>query len=331
MVDETKQATLPGLPDEAKEFFDSRGEKDSTLKDDKPEVKTEEKKVETKEAKPDKVELVDENEAEIELDDHGKPKNPGKWIRHGAFHQERERRKAAEAKLVEATTGQARLDERLKLLSEAVSPKQEAPAGPPNPEEDIFGAVKFMGETLQTIQKRMDESKTQNERERAQNDLTNAYKSDAMRFAQANPDFVDAYSHLMQGRRAELQAFGYTDDASIMKQIAAEESLLVENAVKLKKSPAEMVYELAKTRGYAKKPVVNGNGAVPSADAKKLETETKIDAIAKAQSASKSLSGTGGGTADSLTELKNLSDNEFNALYQSIKHDPAKLRQFFGQ
>lgn len=327
MAETAKQEALPGIEQEAKEYFDSRGERDSSFKEEKAEVKTEEK-VEAKEAKSDKVELVDENETEIELDDHGKPKNPGKWIRHGAFHQERERRKAAEAKLIEATTGQARLDERLKLLSEAVSTKQESkePAAPPNPEEDIFGTAKYLVEGFQSLQKRLDESKTVQERQNAQSQLASFYQADATRFSQQNTDYAEASTHLYNARTSELKMLGY-DDSSIQNTLGAEFGQLLQIAATNKRSPAEMVYELAKTRGYAKKAPTNG--ATPAQD-KKVETEAKIDAIAKAQSASKSLSGTGGGTADSLTDLKNMSQHEFNVLYQNIRNDPAKLREYFG-
>ncbi len=75
----------------------------------------------------------------------------GKFVRHGAFHQERERRKAVEKERDELRERFARGDERLRLLTEAMqrAPAPAAPAAPEtpaeppkkiDPNEDIFGA-----------------------------------------------------------------------------------------------------------------------------------------------------------------------------------------------
>ncbi|MGC5779489.1 hypothetical protein [Methylobacterium sp. NFXW15] len=60
-------------------------------------------------------EVVDPEAEEGSVDE-----NKGKFVRHGAFHQERERRKAVEKELAEFRERYARGDERLRLLTEAM-------------------------------------------------------------------------------------------------------------------------------------------------------------------------------------------------------------------
>src|SRR5438552_11205657 len=50
-------------------------------------------------------------------EDDGRPPNPGQWVRHGALHAERERRKKAEADLASEREFRARVDARLLALS----------------------------------------------------------------------------------------------------------------------------------------------------------------------------------------------------------------------
>ena len=316
------------LPAEAQEYFKSGGERDSELTEQPKEEKKE--AVEAKEA-PVKVEAeADDPDVEIYEGEAIKPAPGKRMVNYKALAKRNAKIKALTAELEEQKKGGIQLGERLRLIQEAISTKTEEKkeeVAPPKPGDDIFGWADVIDQKLESIAKQVTEGKTQTERQNAQNDLARAYRSDAVRFAQATPDFPDAYTHLMNGRVAELQTFGITDQTQIMAQIAQEEQALIANAMRSGKSPAEMVYALAKTRGYAKKaeeaPKQNG------AD-KKAETEKALDNIAKSQAASKSLTNAGGTATDSLTALKDLSTEEFNNLYLSIKGKPDKLREFFG-
>jgi hypothetical protein len=73
------------------------------------------------------------------------------------FLEEKKARKELTAKLSEAEKqiaefrGKFAIIDRLKLQGET---EPAAPTGPPNPEEDIFGAVKHVGETLRRCRRR---------------------------------------------------------------------------------------------------------------------------------------------------------------------------------
>jgi len=118
-------------------------------------------------------------------------------------------------------------------------------------------------------------------------------------------DFGEAYQFLLQGRDAELQAYGVADPAERVRLISEEERGLVQRAIKDGVSPSERVYNLAKARGYAKKE--------PKPEPEK--TTEQIDTIARGQAAAKTLSSAGGSPAEVLNAeaLANMSEEEFEA------------------
>lgn len=73
------------------------------------------------------------------------------------------------------------------------------------------------------------------------------YQQDAIRVLQEEPDFKDAYFHLVEARHKELEALGIADKAQRNAMIAQEEKGLVAQALKAKKSPAQIIYQLAQT------------------------------------------------------------------------------------
>ena len=83
----------------------------------------------------------------------------GKFVPHGALHEERERRKAVEKERDELRERFARGDERLRILSEAMqrpaAPAQPAatpePAKVPDPAEDIFGYIEHLKGEIEAV------------------------------------------------------------------------------------------------------------------------------------------------------------------------------------
>lgn len=327
---EAETASEGDLSPAEQAFFESRGEKSEGLVETS-EQKTPEKQPAKEEAAPEvkaddvKTE-VDETEETVELD------NKGRFVRHGAFHKERsmrkqeqEARKALEVKLSEREQAFARADERLKLLSEAMSPRQEQQqeAAPPDPETDPIGAIRWLRDQVAAAQQRTTEVAKVTEADRADQHMAQSYRADAMRFAQNQKDFGDAYGFLLNGRDAELQAFGIGDAAERMRIIHDEEKGLVARALKDRASPAERVYALAKARGYAVK-------EEKPADEKKPAVVEQIENIARGQSAAKSLSAAGGSPSEVLTAeaLANMSEDEFAAYLE--KTPRSKQRAMMG-
>lgn len=275
-----------------------------------------------------------------EAEEGSAEENKGKFVRHGAFHQERERRKAVERELAEYREKFARGDERLRLLSEAMQKAPQAPAAAqaapepeavPDPNEDIFGYVKHLEKQLADVrsghQQMTEAQKKQAEEDRAETEtreIVGSYQRDIQRYAAAEPAFADAYQYLVQGRVAELKLYGL-DDRQAIAQANADELAFVRSAVQRGVSPAEQAFALAKARGFvAKAP----EPAAPPAPAAETPAERQAR-LAAGQAASKSLSGAGGGPAGEITleMLATMSEADFEKF---AAKNPGKLEALMG-
>lgn len=274
--------------------------------------------------------------------EEGSPEeNKGKFVRHGAFHQERERRKSVERELSELREKYARGDERLRLLSEAMTRAPQAPAAAaqpapepeavPDPNEDIFGYVKHLekklAEAVSGTQQVTEAQKRQAEEARAAEEertIVGSYRQDIERYAATEPAFVEAYRHLVQGRVAELKLYGLSD-ADAIKQANADELAFVRAAVQRGVSPAEQAFALAKARGFVAKAPEPAAPPAPAAETPQ-ERQTRL---AAGQAASKSLSGAGGGPAGEITleMLANMSEADFEAF---ATKNPRKVEALMG-
>lgn len=350
-----------GLSQVEKDYFSSRGEKTDGLGDSAPAV---DKPAEpaAKTAEPPPADDKPPDGGEEEFDDRGEPKNKGKWVRHGALHAERERRKQTEVRLRESEEARTRYDERLKLINEALAPRQEAiPEDvPPDPEADIFGYAKWQGRKMERLQAALDETtkgvvetrQTMAERD-AERQLHSNYQNDAVQFIRTTPDFVSAYQHLVRSRDAELQAWGETDPQKRQAIIWGEERELVQRSHGSNTSAAARIYELAKLRGYQlAPPVAAAPAAVPAAPpaaasppaapgtalgapapaaAKPAPNVTdEINRIKAGQGAAMSLSNAGGSPGDTLTpeHLANMPQDEFAALLARLPK--SRQRELLG-
>lgn len=276
-----------------------------------------------------------------ESEDGSPEENKGKFVRHGAFHQEREKRKAAERQLAEMQERFTRGDERLKLLTQAMQAapqaQQPAQAAPepeqvPDPNEDIFGYAKWLEKQvteLRTGQQQMTEAqKQQAEADRAADQdraIVGAYHQDISRFAATEPAFNDAYRHLVEGRVAELKLYGL-DDSQAIARANAEEMALIRSCIERGVSPAEQAFAMAKTRGFTPKAAEPATPAAPPAET----PAEKQQRLAAGRAAAKSLSSAGGAPAGEVTleMLASMSEAEFDAF---AAKNPTKLARLMGQ
>ena len=262
----------------------------------------------------------------------GKPKR--RVVDSRALKEARQRAKDAEAELQKYRENYTRVDERLKMLSEAVSQPEPSPAATPeepetpiDPEQDIFGAYKQqqkqlakLNETIEALRTGQTEMREQTETERQTAALVSTYKQDAAAFTQKTPDFNEAYNFLLAKRGQQLAGLGY-GEAEVATMLYNEEMSLASRALGMRKSPAEFIYNLASSMGYSKAaPAAPAAAPVPSATAPAAaaapaSVTAEIDRIKKGQESSRSLS-TGGGAAGeevSLELLANMPQKEFEA------------------
>lgn len=273
-----------------------------------------------------------------DLEEGGPDENKGKFVRHGAFHQERELRKAAQRERDEFRVNLARLEERLRMVTEggaaqpaaaaAAAPTQ--PETPPDPNEDIFGYAKYLEKQIQDIragQTQLTEAQKADQ-ERAteatqRNEVLTSYRGDVQRVMAAQPEFAQAYEHLFSSRITELKLLG-VPEAQAVQAVRQEEFEIAQHAIQAGQSPAERLMQIAKIRGFAPK------AAEPAAAAAPAETATeKAARIAKGQAASLSLSSAGGAPAGEITleMLASMSEADFAKME---KANPARVRALMG-
>lgn len=307
----------------------------------------------------------DEDEEQVEL-----PDNKGRFVRHGAFHKERETRKKLQAELADRdkriadlSEKFARGDERLRLLSEALTPPAaqaadpvktaEAALGPmPNPEQDPLGAIAWQAKKIELIEGRVGgvagevgKVQEQTAAQVTESNLRTAYASDARAYIGKVPDFPEAYSYLLQLRDKQLEVIGYSDPNQRARILQQEERDLADGALKSKRSPSDQLYKLAESMGYKKAaptaaavvadPAVAAAvpaAATPAAAAPAAQP-TATDELARLRAgkeASMSLSNGGGSPppATSLESIAAMSDQDFQAL---LRKNPNALNQALGK
>lgn len=157
----------------------------------------------------------------------------------------------------EQAAREARLEERLAIINEALATPQQAQqqqdaedADPaPDPEKEIFEYVKWQQRRIERQEAAITEMREAETGRAEANTLLRTYQESAAEFASTEPNFAPAYTFLVRQREAELIAQG-TKPSEVREKIAREEQGLVRKAVSEGKNPAEYVFSLAKVRGF---------------------------------------------------------------------------------
>lgn len=297
MTETTESAGAPALSEAETKYFESGGES---------ELPVENGEAGSGEGQPEGEKSEQTEQPEQKKDN---------LVPHQALHEQRERRKAAEKRARDLEIENAKFRERFTIIKELQS--KDEPKGPPKPEEDIFGAFEHLSKNFETVQKRLDDGEAAKKQDAQRNELVGHYKNDAAKFTTANPDFKDAYNHLLGSRARELMALGYEDQTELETALRNEEMSIAQMAFEKGKSPAEVIYSLAKERGYKK--------SDPKAD-----TEAKLDTIERGAALNKSLSSAGGSSGDTemtAERLLTMPNEDFEAW---CSKNPSKAKRLMG-
>jgi hypothetical protein len=269
---------------------------------------------------PDPAPIVDPAAA---VDPQPQPRDEnGKFIPHSVFHAEREEHKKTKAALEEINRKQAVLEDRwntiLKLKEQPAA--AEEPAGPPDPNEDIFAFSKWQADKIKALEEKVTGREKQEEQartvEQQEREIWSHWSESAKSYAAEKTDFGDAVTFLSDARTKQLAALAavnpdFATEQGRLQQINAELRQIVAGAKQLGRNPAEIVYEMASAYGYAPK--------APS-DPGKVALPDKLAAIDAAQNASRTLATPGGrNAAEPMTAetIASMSATEFDAWYKS--------------
>ncbi len=270
-------------------------------------------------------------------------------VNYQKFARLEQRYKDLQKQFNEREQTNTRLDERLRLLNEALATPQQTPQEEdpePDPEKDIFGHNAWLKRQFTKQQQALEEIRSGRQSETEETQIARTYEDDARIFASREPNFVPAYQHLMNSRLAELAMYYFGKDVTeegvqlsaqevqrIKQTAAQEERQLVQEALQQGQSPAQRVFQLARARGFrpqAAAPAAQaapGNGAVqpakPNGAAAQPSVTDEIAKIKQGQAAALTLSGGGGVPSNPMTaeKLANMSQEEFNRLMDTLEPD----------
>lgn len=228
-------------------------------------------------------------------------------------HAERRQRQAAEARAEAA-------ERRLEALERGRGGQDDDIdlSSIPDVDTDPIGNIEALRKIALKLTQREQETQRATQAQTAQqrqfaqiNSRMQEYEAD---FSETNPDYNDAAAHFRTARMAELQEQGYEGD-ELTTALRSELVGLVARSLQSGKDPAEVVYKLAKNRGFG-----TGSGK------ENLETvdkpNKKLETIDRGQKASRSLSGMSGKTGDNELSAESVSRLEGAAFDQAF----AKLR-----
>lgn len=244
---------------------------------------------ETPEPTPEPKEEIKE-EIKVEV------KEEKKYVPYDALHEERMKRKELKAQL-------DKQEQRFQELVQKITPK-EAPPEFANDTERLAYQQQQLEKKLEAQDRFVGEQKKAQEQYQQTQSLVNMYAAKAEEYSKTQPDFNDAYKFLLEGRKNEYLAVGYTPE-QVLQFIQADELAIVQKAFQDEADPAERIYKIAKARGYVPK-----------------KPEAKLESIEKGMKQSKTLSGVPGSSPKGLTleAIADMSDEEFSKLdYNEIK------------
>lgn len=225
-------------------------------------------------------------ETQIETPAAEPDKPPPGMVPQGALHQERERRKAAEA----ATQA---LQDRLAALEAKLNPPPEIVI--PDPVLDPKGFKQFQIDQInQRAKEQADNERRQMEAQQHQQVMARL-NQDVQAFRATTPDYDTAFQHAVKVRQEELAFYGNAPE-QIAAQLETDVQAIVAQAYSQGKNPAELFYAYAKMRGYQTPVAPQPNPAV-----------AQVAALAEAQKQTQSLAPAGGPANDGGMTLETLS------------------------
>lgn len=247
--------------------------------------------------------------------DQGDGKPPKGFVPHQALHSEREEHKQTKQERDDLRAWQREIVERLSQQQQQPEPAEQQEQVVEFDPNDPIGMIKSVHDTLAKMQQSAAErqqTEAQNTERRNHLDLARSQYQEA---AKTDPTMVEAYNAVKQSFAAEMRAYGYSEP-QIAQQLAQTEYQHIAFALGNGRNVAQYMKELAQARGW--KP-----SAQPAPDpeterkAKADEAAGKIDKIASAQDANKTLSKGGAGEGEvTLETLAKMSGEELERFAQ---------------
>lgn len=262
------------------------------------------------EQKNEEVQTKEATKEEVKEETKEEPK-----VNLGALHEERARRKALQAELKQVNERLAqeaawRQQNETILQERLAAMQQNRPQIDPNenPVQYLSQKQEETQKMLADFQKRQEEQDQRVAQERSAQQISQYVEAEERRFATEKPDYLQAVGFAKEFKAKEYRTFGYSEE-QIAHLVNADAVAIVQRALQIGESPANMAYQYALSVGF--KPQVNA--------------EKKLDMMEAGQKAAKPSSGGSKDTGTlSLEQLASMSDDDFG------KITDAQFRKLMG-
>lgn len=232
-----------------------------------------------------------------------------------ALKEERVRRQEMQREAQELREANKKMSEAFSKLVSAADEEVKPPM--PDYDDDPIGHMKAKldeaNQRIEGLTRTEGQIKQGQQDEQNMNQFMNQYTAKANEFAQDNPDFTQAYNHLVTELRDDYVAQGMTPEAAAQR-LQQEELRMAGEQMRDGRNPAETLYAMAKRRGYSAK-----QESAPADKASKGREDMQRMERGRKASVSLNNKGVEPNTRMSLEEIANLSDdNDFDNAWDDV-------------
>lgn len=268
-----------------------------------------------RDAEEDEAGIAAENEGEGEAEPAKKEPLPYETLQRRLADQQKATR--AERRSRQELERRLEVLERVKPATETT--QQDATRarrlaeGMPDPNEDPIGALEHARKVLLSLDADTEAEERQTNQQRQQTEqmdrLSRTMRDFEADFTEDHPDYAQAATYLMKARSDELATSGLAGQA-LEQEIRRDFANLASRALAAGKDPAEIVYTLAKNRGFA------GDLNVKVVDA----ADKKLDQIGRGQQQARALpTGNSGDNALTYKSVGDLKGADFDKAFDKLR------------
>ena len=255
--------------------------------------------------------VAEEEEAQEEAQEE--PKNKDAELAHNykkALKQERTKRQDLERQVKEAAERTQKIENYLRSL-QANENQQQQQEEIPDKETDPLGYNNYMMNNLYKQFENLQNNVQVQQKNTAYNKFVEVYKNQAAQYAQEQPDFGEAYQYALKSFANEYEAAGMNQE-EIAKQLKEDEEGLVQRAFQTGKNPGEIIYNIAKVRGYA-----------PKTQESQKQKTSKLDTVNKGVKAARTLprGGRTAGKALDPEDVDSMTNEEFEKFWSQYERE----------
>jgi len=245
----------------------------------------------------------EEKQEEVKAEDKPSPEENYKK----AMQEERSRRKQEQSARRELEAKLKEMEERFNKMTQE---KAKIPEINESPVENLDARIAQF-EALEQKRKEQFERYQQEQAVAAENaQILSDYKENAAEFKESVPDFDDAYGYFVKSRIEEFKSLGYGDEEAV-NAAYIEEMNIARHLISQGKNPAEVVYNMAKVRGWSKQ---SEKAEKPS------NQDEKLKMLAKGTQNAKLSTGASKPGEITLEALAEMSDDEFMENWDKVMH-----------